>query len=66
MEMTREQRTERGRPRPTLDDVAREARVSRQTVSNVINAPERVSEQTRDSATARTRSLATSGNAPRG
>ena len=41
-----------GRPepasaRPTIEDVAREARVSRQTVSNVINAPERVSEQTR-------------------
>jgi DNA-binding LacI/PurR family transcriptional regulator len=33
--------------RPTLDDVAREAGVSRQTVSNVINAPERVSEETR-------------------
>jgi len=47
MYMKREQRTEPGRPRPTLDDVAREARVSRQTVSNVINAPERVSEHTR-------------------
>lgn len=33
--------------RPTLNDVAREAGVSRQTVSNVINAPERVSDETR-------------------
>jgi DNA-binding LacI/PurR family transcriptional regulator len=47
MEMTREERPEHGPSRPTLDDVAREARVSRQTVSNVINAPERVSEPTR-------------------
>jgi DNA-binding LacI/PurR family transcriptional regulator len=47
MEVTREERSGSGSPRPTLDDVAREARVSRQTVSNVINAPERVSEHTR-------------------
>ncbi len=40
-------RPEPASPRPTIEDVAREARVSRQTVSNVINAPERVSEQTR-------------------
>jgi DNA-binding LacI/PurR family transcriptional regulator len=38
---------ERSERRPTLDDVAREAGVSRQTVSNVINAPGRVSERTR-------------------
>lgn len=40
-------RPESGSSRPNIDDVAREARVSRQTVSNVINAPERVSEHTR-------------------
>lgn len=33
--------------RPTIDSVASAAAVSRQTVSNVINAPHRVSEQTR-------------------
>jgi DNA-binding LacI/PurR family transcriptional regulator len=40
--------TERWRSaRPTLESVAREADVSRQTVSNVLNAPHLVSEQTR-------------------
>src|SRR5215475_6781364 len=34
-------------PRPTLESVAREAAVSRQTVSNVLNAPHVVSEETR-------------------
>jgi LacI family transcriptional regulator len=38
---------ERGSSQVTLDDVAGFAGVSRQTVSNVINAPERVREQTR-------------------
>jgi DNA-binding LacI/PurR family transcriptional regulator len=38
---------ERAAARPTLEDVAREAGVSRQTVSNVINAPDRVSDGTR-------------------
>src|SRR5262249_47940413 len=33
--------------RPTLESVAREAGVSRQTVSNVLNAPHLVSEETR-------------------
>lgn len=33
--------------RPTLESVAREAAVSRQTVSNVLNAPHLVSEETR-------------------
>ncbi len=33
---------------PTIEDVAREASVSRQTVSNVLNAPEVVREETRD------------------
>ena len=33
--------------RPTLDVVARQARVSRQTVSNVVNAPHRVRTDTR-------------------
>jgi len=33
---------------PTLDDVARSADVSRQTVSNVLNAPDRVRPQTRE------------------
>lgn len=33
--------------RPTLESVAREAAVSRQTVSNVLNAPQLVSEETR-------------------
>jgi DNA-binding LacI/PurR family transcriptional regulator len=47
VETTRAERRGSGPSRPTLDDVAREARVSRQTVSNVINAPERVSEDTR-------------------
>src|SRR6185437_10357022 len=37
-----------GRPaRPTLESVAREAAVSRQTVSNVLNAPHLVSDETR-------------------
>ncbi|MGW9030203.1 LacI family DNA-binding transcriptional regulator [Streptomyces sp. NPDC055722] len=35
-------------PAPTLVDVARAAGVSRQTVSNVINAPERVRSETRE------------------
>jgi DNA-binding LacI/PurR family transcriptional regulator len=34
-------------PRPTLESVAREAAVSRQTVSNVLNAPHLVSDETR-------------------
>ncbi|WP_432839631.1 LacI family DNA-binding transcriptional regulator [Dactylosporangium sp. CA-092794] len=33
---------------PTVEDVAREAGVSRQTVSNVLNAPERVRPETRE------------------
>lgn len=33
---------------PTVDDVARAAQVSRQTVSNVLNSPEIVREQTRE------------------
>lgn len=50
--MSRIEARDGGRPettsaRPTIEDVAREAHVSRQTVSNVINAPERVSERTR-------------------
>ena len=50
--MARNEAQDGGRPesvseRPTIEDVARAANVSRQTVSNVINAPERVSEQTR-------------------
>lgn len=37
----------RADPRPTLDTVARAAGVSRQTVSNVLNAPDRVHASTR-------------------
>ncbi|HEX6076770.1 MAG TPA: LacI family DNA-binding transcriptional regulator [Micromonosporaceae bacterium] len=45
--MSQDLSQERGSSQVTLDDVAGFAGVSRQTVSNVINAPERVREQTR-------------------
>jgi DNA-binding LacI/PurR family transcriptional regulator len=41
------ERPEPAPAKPTIEDVAREAGVSRQTVSNVINAPQRVSDRTR-------------------
>ena len=47
IERESERASEGGSERPTIEDVAREAGVSRQTVSNVVNAPERVSDSTR-------------------
>lgn len=49
--------------RPTVDDVAREAGVSRQTVSNVLNAPERVSDATRQATEAAIERLGYRSNA---
>jgi DNA-binding LacI/PurR family transcriptional regulator len=45
------------RPRPTIDDVARAAGVSRQTVSNVVRSRGRVSSATRDRVRATIRQL---------